>query len=396
MKEPFLSLYRNDIPCLTDYTEHGKINIVDEHHRSLLHHAIKLGLKDAFSLLIGCYIDLDIEDDMGNTCYHYAVLHNRLSFLRILFLKGGNPMQKNKEGRTPLYLACRYGKESIIDLYLEKYQLDMGEKDNLSQTICMALVLSGGSIPNSVLILSVACGVGFFLAVAMVRMLFSVPLSVFLILFYIIVFVFTLFAPEDFLAVAFDSGGVTTGPMTVPFIMALGIGFAAVRSDKHAEDDSFGLVALCSVGPILAVLLLGLVYQPEGTGYTPAPLPDIRDSVELWQCFKSGFPAYFKEIALSFFVPKIFTAIAFDSGGVASGPMTATFLLPFAIGACQAAGGDIVRDAFGIIAMVAMTPLIAIQILGAVYQVRLRKSKAAHPLLPPYLDGLGEDDIIEL
>ena len=145
MKEPFLSLYRNDIPCLTDYTEHGKINIVDEHHRSLLHHAIKLGLKDAFSLLIGCYIDLDIEDDMGNTCYHYAVLHNRLSFLRILFLKGGNPMQKNKEGRTPLYLACRYGKESIIDLYLEKYQLDMGEKDNLSQTICMALVLSGGS-----------------------------------------------------------------------------------------------------------------------------------------------------------------------------------------------------------------------------------------------------------
>ena len=398
------------------------------------------------------------------------------------------------------------------------------------------------SIPNSVLILSVACGVGFFLAVAMVRMLFSVPLSVFLILFYIIVFVFTLFAPEDFLAVAFDSGGVTTGPMTVPFIMALGIGFAAVRSDKHAEDDSFGLVALCSVGPILAVLLLGLVYQPEGPGYTPAPLPDIRDSVELWQCFKSGFPAYFKEIALSllpiavffavfqvfslklkkktlvkivigiaytyaglvlfltgvnvgfmpagnflgqtiaalpyrfilipigmvmgffivkaepavyvlmeqveeitsgaisgkamgislscgvavsvglsmfrvltgvsifwfiipgyiiavclsFFVPKIFTAIAFDSGGVASGPMTATFLLPFAIGACQAAGGDIVRDAFGIIAMVAMTPLIAIQILGAVYQVRLRKSKAAHPLLPPYLDGLGEDDIIEL
>ena len=121
MKEPFLSLYRNDIPCLTDYTEHGKINIVDEHHRSLLHHAIKLGLKDAFSLLIGCYIDLDIEDDMGNTCYHYAVLHNRLSFLRILFLKGGNPMQKNKEGRTPLYLACRYGKESIIDLYLVKY-----------------------------------------------------------------------------------------------------------------------------------------------------------------------------------------------------------------------------------------------------------------------------------
>lgn len=412
------------------------------------------------------------------------------------------------------------------------------------------------SIPNAVLILSVAGGVGFFLAVAMIRMLFSVPLSVFLIFFYIVVFILTLFAPGDFLAVAFDSGGVTTGPMTVPFIMALGIGFAAVRSDKHAEDDSFGLVALCSIGPILAVLLLGLVYQPEGTGYMPAPLPDIQDSVELWLCFRDGFPAYIKEIALSllpiavffalfqifslklkkktlvkiiigivytyaglvlfltgvnvgfmpagnflgqtiaelpyrfvlvpvgmvmgffivkaepavyvlmeqveeitsgaisgkamglslslgvavsvglsmfrvltglsifwfivpgyviaiclsFFVPKIFTAIAFDSGGVASGPMTATFLLPFAIGACQSVGGDIVRDAFGIIAMVAMTPLIAIQILGAVYKVRLSRSKAAQempvllaeqggagqPAFVSYLDSFGDDDIIEL
>lgn len=114
----------------------------------------------------------------------------------------------------------------------------------------------------------------------MVRMLFSVPLSVFLILFYIMVFVLTLFDSEDFLAVAFDSGGVTTGPMTVPFIMALGIGFAAVPSDKHAEDDSFGLVALCSIGLIRAVLLLGLVYQPEGTGCTPAPLSQIENSVE--------------------------------------------------------------------------------------------------------------------
>ena len=75
------------------------------------------------------------------------------------------------------------------------------------------------------------------------------------------------FVPQDFLTVAFDSGGVTTGPMTVPFIMALGIGFSAVRSDKHAENDSFGLVALCSVGPILAVLLLGLFYHPGGSGY---------------------------------------------------------------------------------------------------------------------------------
>ncbi|MFG6364268.1 DUF1538 domain-containing protein [Schaedlerella sp.] len=398
------------------------------------------------------------------------------------------------------------------------------------------------SIPNYTLILAVACGVGFFLVVAMLRMLFSKSLSTLLIFFYILVAVLTLFVPKDFVAVAFDSGGVTTGPMTVPFIMALGIGFAAVRSDKHAEDDSFGLVSLCSIGPILAVLLLGLLYHPEDAGYVPAPLPDIQDSIELWQHFAGNFPAYIKEIAvslfpivaffgafqivslklkkktlykiligiadtyiglvlfltganvgfmpagnhlgqmiadlpfrfilipigmvigffivkaepavyvlmdqveeitsgaipgramglsmslgvaasvgiamirvltgvsilwfivpgyiiaicLSFFVPKIFTAIAFDSGGVASGPMTAAFLLPFAMGACQAVGGNIVRDAFGIVAMVAMTPLIAIQILGAVYQYKSRTAEAMEAAGAAYLDTWGDDDIIEL
>ncbi len=96
------------------------------------------------------------------------------------------------------------------------------------------------SIPNIVLILAVAFGVGFFLVVAMMRMLFSRALPPLLILCYILVFVLAFFVPKDFLAVAFDSGGVTTGPMTVPFIMSMGVGFAAVRSDKHAEDDSFG------------------------------------------------------------------------------------------------------------------------------------------------------------
>lgn len=398
------------------------------------------------------------------------------------------------------------------------------------------------SIPNLTLILFVSCGVGLFLAIAMIRMLFSIPLTIFLLIFYVIVFILTLFAPRDFLSVAFDSGGVTTGPMTVPFIMALGVGFAAVRSDKHAENDSFGLVSLCSIGPIIAVLLLGLIYRPEGTGYTPAPLPDIQDSLELWQYFRNGFPAYIREIAfsllpiavffalfqifslklkkktlfkivigvaytyvglvlfltgvnvgfmpagnylgqtiadlpyrfilipigmvigffivkaepavyvlmeqveeitagaipgksmglslslgvaasvgismfrvltgisifwfiipgyaiailLSFFAPKIFTAIAFDSGGVASGPMTATFLLPFAIGACQTMNGNIVEDAFGIIAMVAMTPLIAIQILGATYKIRLAQKENSQTFPAPYLDTLDEDDIIEL
>ncbi len=398
------------------------------------------------------------------------------------------------------------------------------------------------SIPNQILIIAVASGVGFFLITAMLRMLLSVRLSTLLILFYGVVFILTLFAPKDFLAVAFDSGGVTTGPMTVPFIMSLGVGFAAVRSDKNAEEDSFGLVALCSIGPILAVLFLGLLYHPEKTGYHPATLPDVQDSVALWHFFVDSFPEYMKEIAvsllpiavffgifqmvslhlskktllkiligliytyvglvlfltgvnvgfmpagnylgqiiaslpfrfilipigmvigffivkaepavyvlmeqveeitsgaisgksmglslslgvavsvgiamlrvltgipifwfiapgyfiallLSFFVPKIFTAIAFDSGGVASGPMTATFLLPFAMGACQAVGGNIVQDAFGVVAMVAMTPLIAIQLLGAVYQIKSRHSEAYPDTSASYLDMWDEDDIIEL
>lgn len=395
------------------------------------------------------------------------------------------------------------------------------------------------SVPNRILIVSVAGGVGIFLVVAMLRMLFSKALSAFLIIFYSIVFGLTFFIPGDFLTVAFDSGGVTTGPMTVPFIMALGVGFAAVRSDRRAEDDSFGLVALCSIGPIVAVLILSLLYHPEDASYSPAAIPVVRDSVELWKCFAGGFPDYIKEIAvslfpitvffalfqvvslrlnkktllkimigisytyiglvlfltgvnvgfmpagnylgeliaalpyrfilvpvgmvigffivkaepaiyvlmeqveeitsgaipgramglslslgvaasvglamvrvltgisilwfilpgyviallLSFFVPKIFTAIAFDSGGVASGPMTATFLLPFAMGACQAVGGNIVQDAFGIVAMVAMTPLIAIQILGAIYRM---KSKSTRVIEESYLDIWAEDDIIEL
>ena len=395
------------------------------------------------------------------------------------------------------------------------------------------------AVPNMVLILAVAAGVGLFLVLALLRMLFGVPLAPMLVFFYIVVFVLALFVPKDFLAVAFDSGGVTTGPMTVPFIMALGVGISAIRSDRHAADDSFGLVSLCSVGPILAVLILGMIFRPEDGAYTAPVLPEIADSVELWALFRSGLPIYIKEIAvsllpivllfgafqlavlklsartlkkigvgliytyiglvlfltganvgfmpagnylgqvmaglehpwiiipvgmvigyfivkaepavyvlnkqveeitdgavsstamgaslsigvavsiglamvrvltgvsilwflipgyaiaiiLSFFVPRIFTAIAFDSGGVASGPMTATFLLPFAQGACVAVGGNIVTDAFGVVAMVAMTPLIAIQVLGMVYQARRHASK---PALAPAFDQLDDDAIIEL
>ena len=108
------------------------------------------------------------------------------------------------------------------------------------------------SVPNLILILSVACGVGVFLVVSLLRMLFSIALPPLLVGCYAVVFLLAFFVPPEFLAVAFDSGGVTTGPMTVPFIMALGVGISAIRSDRHAADDSFGLVALSSIGPISA------------------------------------------------------------------------------------------------------------------------------------------------
>ncbi len=399
------------------------------------------------------------------------------------------------------------------------------------------------SVPNMVLILAVAVGVGIFLVIALLRILFSISLPSMLVVFYAIVFILAFFTPKTFLAVAFDSGGVTTGPMTVPFIMALGIGISSIRNDKHAADDSFGLVALCSIGPILAVLILGIVYKSDGGYYAVDAITEIGDSVELAQLFVHELPKYFQEIAvsllpivlffavfqifslnlgkrglikivvgmiytylglvlfltgvnvgfmlagnylgqviaglpyrwiiipigmiigyfivmaepavyvltkqveeltdgmisgtsiktalsisvavsvglamlrvltgisifyfvipgygiailLSFFVPKIFTAIAFDSGGVASGPMTTTFLLPFAIGACISVGGEIVSDAFGVVAMVAMTPLITIQVLGLIFKLQEKKSsgeKGAETV--PGLDMYADDSIIDL
>ena len=382
------------------------------------------------------------------------------------------------------------------------------------------------NISNQVIVFSVAGGVGLFLVVAMLRILFRWKLSYLLILFYVATFVLAAFVPEQFLAVAFDSGGVTTGPMTVPFIMALGVGIASIRSDSNAQNDSFGLVALCSVGLILAVMLLGMFFRVEGGSYTPVEIPTVETSRDLWQLFSYEIPEYILEVAkallpivgffalfqlfklklkkenvfrisvgfiytfiglvlflcganvgfmtvgnyvgrelgalsyswiviplgmligyfiveaepavhvlnkqvyemtsgsippkalsrslsigvaasvglsmlrivadipimyflipgyliaivLSFFVPPIFTAIAFDSGGVASGPMTATFLLPMSIGVCTGVGGDVVSSAFGVVAMVAMTPLITIQILGLVYKLKLRKAEADVPV----------------
>ena len=373
------------------------------------------------------------------------------------------------------------------------------------------------AIPNQTLILTVAAGVGLFLAVALLRILLRIPLSRLLVGAYLIVFLLAVvFVPNDFIPVSFDSGGVTTGPITVPFIMALGVGMASVRSDKDATGDSFGLVALCSVGPILSVLILGVCYAPESASYTPAALPDIATTRDAFRSFASAIPRYAGEVggamvpicgmfllfqlftrrfkrtqllrivsgllytyiglvlfltgvnvgfmgageligrtiaqgphpillvptgmlmgyfivsaepavhvlvrqveevsmgsisqsamrqgmsigvavsigiamvrvvtgisilwflipgyavslALTFFVPQLFTGVAFDAGGVASGPMTAAFLLPFAMGACEALGGNLMTDAFGLVAMVAMTPLVTIQLLGLAGRVK--------------------------
>ena len=398
--------------------------------------------------------------------------------------------------------------------------LVMGVLVTISEPDLHVLAEQVSGVPNMVLIMAVAIGVGIFLVVAMLRILFKIRLSWLLLGLYILTFGVAYFVPDSFLAVAFDSGGVTTGPMTVPFIMALGVGVAQSRSDKNAENDSFGLIALCSVGPILAVLILGMIYRPDSSDYVHAVINNAADSAELWGYFSHAFPEYFKEVAvalapivvfffifqiftiklhktqlikivvgvlytylglvifltgvnvgfmpigrllgqelaslsynwiiipigmvigyfivaaepavhvlnkqvfeissgaipekamslslsigvslsvglslmriiydiplmyllipgyaialaLTFVSPPIFTAIAFDSGGVASGPMTATFLLPLAIGTCMAMGENILTDAFGVVAMVAMTPLIAIQILGCVSKFKARRA----------------------
>ncbi|MBQ3104665.1 MAG: DUF1538 domain-containing protein [Lachnospiraceae bacterium] len=374
------------------------------------------------------------------------------------------------------------------------------------------------SIPNAVLIICVAVGVGIFLMIAMLRIRKQIPLSRLLLIFYGALALLSVFAPDTFIPTAFDSGGVTTGPITVPFIMALGAGMAAVGKHKNAGEDSFGLVSLCSVGPILSVLVLSICFQPEAettqtvvaltettkeaflqflhglpeyghevmvalvplvlvflfyqalfrrfhrrqvlkiavgmaytyiglvlfltganVGFMPAgrligaaiaesgyryllvPVgmvmgyfvvsaePAVHSLKRQVEEVTSGaiqqasigyalsigvavsvgismlrvltgipiFPfliaGYLISLGITFFVPPIYTGIAFDSGGVASGPMTTTFMLPFAVGACEMLGGNVMTDAFGIVAMIAMTPLITIQVLGLYGRIRQKR-----------------------
>ena len=153
------------------------------------------------------------------------------------------------------------------------------------------------SIPNNTLIFSVAGGVGLFLAIALIRTVFSIRLSHMLLITYALTFLTAALIPDVFIPVSFDSGGVTTGPITVPFIMAMGIGLTSLRSDKNSQSDSFGLIALCSVGSILAVLILGVFFAPEDAGGSAIKIVEIATTKEAFHNMLHALPEYAIEVA---------------------------------------------------------------------------------------------------
>ena len=120
--------------------------------------------------------------------------------------------------------------------------------------------VSAGAVSKNILIYTVALGVAIFVGLAMLRIMSGIPLPVLLVGGYVLIFVLSMFTPPHFVPISFDAGGVTTGPMTVPFILALGVGVASVMRGKSVSADGFGLVALASIGPVLAVLLLGVLF----------------------------------------------------------------------------------------------------------------------------------------
>ena len=154
-------------------------------------------------------------------------------------------------------------------------------------------------INTAVLIITVALGVGFFLMLSMLRILFGIQLKILLLVSYAAIFVLAFLSDPHYLSVAFDSGGVTTGPMTSPFIMSLGIGVAAIRADKRAESDSFGLVALCSVGPILSVLILGFFYTGESSLSAASLVHSYDTTSGLAYGYVSHLPEYLAEVAIA-------------------------------------------------------------------------------------------------
>ena len=391
------------------------------------------------------------------------------------------------------------------------------------------------TINPQILTYSVGVGVGVFLVIALLRVVLKIKLKYVLFVCYTAVFIMAFLSPETFIPLSFDSGGVTTGPMSVPFILAMGAGVSGIRSDKDAESDGFGFTALCSVGPIMAVMILGLIYKPTNIDVSTSITQEIVNSKDLISYIGHAFPKYLMEVGISllpiiaffllcmifgqrfskkkfikiligllytyiglvffmvgvnsgflsagsligeilgsstfkvlavpigfilgffvvgaepavyvlnkqvyeitggkipkkalklslmvgvgisvalamlrillhinilyflvpayavsivlmFFTPDLFTAIAFDSGGVASGAMTASFLLPFALGLCSVTGGNLATEGFGLVAFVAMTPLIAIQILGIIYKYKLKKHNLAKSQTP------NSEDIID-
>ena len=199
-------------------------------------------------------------------------------------------------------------------------------------------------------------------------------------------------ANVGFIPAGFDLGSILA---TLPYnwiIIPIGmlIGYFIIKAEpavyvlmKQVEDITAGAISGQALQRSLSIgvsVSVGLAMVRVLTGI---------------HLFYMLIPGYAIAIALSFIVPPVFTAIAFDSGGVASGPMTATFLLPFAMGACMTVGGNVVTDAFGVVTMVAMTPLIAIQCLGLVYM--LKESRAPKPeVAADTLAGYGDYDIIDL
>lgn len=119
---------------------------------------------------------------------------------------------------------------------------------------------SRGAIDAGILIAAVAIGVGFFVSVAILRILLGIPIAYILSAGYIIIIILSFFVPADYVAISFDAGGVTTGPMAVPFILALGVGATSVLGGKSGMSDTFGLIGLASIGPVIGVLILGVIY----------------------------------------------------------------------------------------------------------------------------------------
>jgi len=146
----------------------------------------------------------------------------------------------------------------IAIVFLVGFAVTVAEPDVIVLTNQIDVV-SQGSISGSLLIYVIAIGIGFFVAMAIVRIIFGFPITYLLAAGYVTVLVLSFFTPANFVPVAFDAGGVTTGPMAVPIILALGIGFSSVLAGKSALSDGFGLIGLASIGPVIGVMLMGVI-----------------------------------------------------------------------------------------------------------------------------------------